>query len=66
VFSDAVREAGVSGADWIRWFARAAEACGGLGGPAGFDALNIDEVRGLFDELGAISEERARAISRGR
>jgi hypothetical protein len=64
VFSDAVREAGISGADWIRWFARAAEACGGLGGPAGFNALTIEEVRGLFDELATISEERARAMSR--
>lgn len=64
MFSEAVREAGISGADWIRWFARAAEACGGLGGPAGFDSLTIEEIRGLFDELGAISQERARAVSR--
>lgn len=62
MFSDAIREAGISASDWARWFARMAEAMPGLGGPAAFSSLTLDEMTTVFDELATISQERVRAI----
>ncbi len=62
MFSDAIREAGISASDWARWFARMAEAMPGLGGPAAFSSLTLDEMLTVFDELAVISQERVRAM----
>lgn len=62
MFSEAIREAGISASQWARWFTRMAEAMPGLGGPAAFSSLTLDEMTTVFDELGEISRERARAM----